>query len=279
MKSNFSRFLHYTLSHSDVREVFTSSLSLSDLIGESRSNQVANLSNLDYRVKPDNDSEGADYRVKFENDGLCTGRSMVEMLGVLAIIGVLSVGAIAGYSKAMFKYKLNKFSESFNSLINSAIQIGPDLSRSFSENEISTEIFYKLNLIPDGMTYKNNRIYDIFNNSISITYYLEPVYQNREYFIAWYMERVNNTVSQRSIEICRNAVTVAKENHENIDEVQIRAGNSDATHGFVNSGILRGDLSKYNGTKLRDVGVKEIDDFCSSCNSESRCSFFIFFKA
>ena len=36
------------------------------------------------------------------------GRSMVEMLGVLAIIGVLSVGAIAGYSKAMTKYKLNK---------------------------------------------------------------------------------------------------------------------------------------------------------------------------
>ena len=30
-----------------------------------------------------------------------TGRSMVEMLGVLAIIGVLSVGGIAGYSKAM----------------------------------------------------------------------------------------------------------------------------------------------------------------------------------
>ena len=37
-----------------------------------------------------------------------SGRSMVEMLGVLAIIGVLSVGAISGYSKAMFKYKLNK---------------------------------------------------------------------------------------------------------------------------------------------------------------------------
>lgn len=34
-----------------------------------------------------------------------SGRSMVEMLGVLAIIGVLSVGGIAGYSKAMAKYK------------------------------------------------------------------------------------------------------------------------------------------------------------------------------
>ena len=36
------------------------------------------------------------------------GRSMVEMLGVLAIIGVLSAGAMAGYSKAMFQYKMNK---------------------------------------------------------------------------------------------------------------------------------------------------------------------------
>lgn len=37
-----------------------------------------------------------------------SGRSMVEILGVLAIIGVLSVGGIAGYSKAMAKYKLTK---------------------------------------------------------------------------------------------------------------------------------------------------------------------------
>ena len=35
------------------------------------------------------------------------GRSMVEIIGVLAIIGVLSVGAIAGYSNAMTKHKLN----------------------------------------------------------------------------------------------------------------------------------------------------------------------------
>ena len=36
------------------------------------------------------------------------GRSMIEMLGVLAIVGVLSVGGIAGYSKAMNKFKANK---------------------------------------------------------------------------------------------------------------------------------------------------------------------------
>jgi len=36
------------------------------------------------------------------------GRSVVEMLGVLAVIGVLSVGGLAGYSKAMHKYKVQK---------------------------------------------------------------------------------------------------------------------------------------------------------------------------
>jgi len=42
------------------------------------------------------------------------GRSMIEMLGVLAIVGVLSVGGIAGYSKAMNKFKANKFIDQVN---------------------------------------------------------------------------------------------------------------------------------------------------------------------
>ena len=46
-----------------------------------------------------------DYKCGFATQ---SGRSMIEMLGVLAIIGVLSVGGIAGYSKAMMKYRINK---------------------------------------------------------------------------------------------------------------------------------------------------------------------------
>ena len=37
-----------------------------------------------------------------------SGRSMIEMLGVLAIIGVLSVGGLVGYSKAMERYRVNE---------------------------------------------------------------------------------------------------------------------------------------------------------------------------
>ena len=37
-----------------------------------------------------------------------SGRSMVEMLGVLAVIGVLSIGGIMGYSYGMDKYRANE---------------------------------------------------------------------------------------------------------------------------------------------------------------------------
>ena len=57
-------------------------------------------------------SRGAEYgllrRYTPRNDACSAGRSMIEMLGVLAIVGVLSVGGIAGYSKAMEKFKVNK---------------------------------------------------------------------------------------------------------------------------------------------------------------------------
>ena len=47
-----------------------------------------------------------------------SGRSMVEMLGVLAIIGVLSIGGIAGYTMAMNKYQAN---EIVNTIVQGAV--------------------------------------------------------------------------------------------------------------------------------------------------------------
>ncbi len=51
------------------------------------------------------------------------GRSMVEMLGVLAIIGVLSAGALAGYSKAMFKHKVNQSIDIFQGVLQRLIEL------------------------------------------------------------------------------------------------------------------------------------------------------------
>ena len=39
------------------------------------------------------------------------GRSMIEMLGVLAIVGVLSIGGLAGYTMAMNRWRANTITD------------------------------------------------------------------------------------------------------------------------------------------------------------------------
>jgi len=95
------------------------------------------------------------------------GRSMIEMLGVLAIIGVLSVGGIAGYSKAMMKYRINKSIEQI-SLISQNVRSffasqrnysGLDSTNSSNSNGLS--LIKKAKLVPDEMIDEDNSIEDI----------------------------------------------------------------------------------------------------------------------
>lgn len=78
--------------------------------------------NLDCRITSGNDSKVVQ-----------CGRSMIEMLGVLAIIGVLSVGGIAGYSKAMTQFKVNKIVAETNQIIATAHEYASK-DKSFSIN-------------------------------------------------------------------------------------------------------------------------------------------------
>ena len=227
--------------------------------------KFATLFDLDTPVKPECDTLGKN---------ASAGRSMVEMLGVLAIVGVLSVGAISGYSKAMFKYKLNKQAESFNMLLNTAIQLQPDLDRSVKAGgHFRADFFHKANLIPDGMTYKNNHIYDAMG-SYEIMYYSSISYGNpyTAYLIEYDIERSGNSATSRSIEICRNMLTVAKENAADLAFIQMRSGKNNINGDYDESRIYGNKRCTGNFTCLRNMGVKETDDFCSSCNSENWCA-------
>lgn len=86
------------------------------------------------------------------------GRSMIEMLGVLAIIGVLSVGGIAGYSKAMQKYRTNKTLEQITQVINGVRTL---YAHQKSYNGINASVLKKAKILPesafDGSTSTNAR--------------------------------------------------------------------------------------------------------------------------
>ena len=64
------------------------------------------------------------------------GRSMVEMLGVLAVIGVLSVGGIMGYKYGMMKYRVN---ETINELNIMANTYGVQMQQMAEEQTLPTE--------------------------------------------------------------------------------------------------------------------------------------------
>ena len=81
-----------------------------------------------------------------QSDAPQYGRSMIEMLGVLAIIGVLSVGGIAGYSKAMMKYRINKTIEQI-SLISSNVQSFFAPQKNYSG--LNQTVIKKAKLVPD----------------------------------------------------------------------------------------------------------------------------------
>ncbi|MBR2300273.1 MAG: hypothetical protein IJ870_06875 [Alphaproteobacteria bacterium] len=83
---------------------------------------------------------------------------MVEMLGVLAIVGVLSAGAFAGFNKAMEKYRLNTWSEGLTLMVWNLY----DLKK--GDNNLSDISFD--NFVPQHFikSRKNGFAYDIYNN-------------------------------------------------------------------------------------------------------------------
>ena len=87
-----------------------------------------------------------------------SGRSMVEMLGTLAIIGVLSIGGIAGYSYGMDKYRAN---QTINDVMLRAVDIITQLSQG-KEPNLEPEWGTK------GTVYDMEAIQDTTNNTWGI---------------------------------------------------------------------------------------------------------------
>ncbi len=141
------------------------------------------------------------------------GRSMVEMLGVLAIIGVLSVGAIAGYSKAMMKYKLNKHAEQMNTVINAIARNAHNFGDLGAATHL-TRIFIKMGEIPVEMIKADDTyyIYDIFGQTWRI--FINS--SNNTIFLQTDNSSSLRTSSADNLAICQNIFTTAKENAANI---------------------------------------------------------------
>ena len=247
MKSDFSRFLHLTLSYSGLTRI-------------SRWNKFANWFDLDTPVKPECDS--------IRTDAACRGRSMVEMLGVLAIIGVLSIGAISGYSKAMTKYKLNKQTEQISWLLNAMYRY-KDLLEQNQPWESFVPYLKKLGEIPQEMIKDNSiYLYDSFGMKYSIfTNGCSPMcdYTNLS---------IDMSNDYKNFDICNNILETSKAFADQLDNITIWKSKS-------NAGLCGFDGNAICGSKhdkcIKDLTKNDIYDTCQLCADEG-CSFNIQYK-
>ena len=187
------------------------------------------------------------------------GRSMVEMLGVLAIIGVLSVGAMNGYAKAMEKYKLNRYVNTYVHFFNDLLTYRDQLISHDSVKQTQlNELIYKLKLADDFDYAANSYFYD--NLSGFFTVYT----RSSTIVVDYHLEGTDsfNTTA------CENMVyQVLKPMYATI----LSVGLYRSTDGF-------GDLSFKGAAKctagancLHDMSFSQAENFCSQCVEEKLC--------
>lgn len=190
------------------------------------------------------------------------GRSMVEMLGVLAIIGVLSVGAMNGYSKAIFKYKLNKQAEQMNTVINAVAKYAHSFSIDFRYQNL-TSYFIKLDEIPTEMIRMNvsAEIYDTFEIKWSIYSLQDNNSVEKTINLAFADASSLTKNTSQSLEICRNLIVTAKENSANIYSVSTLSGYQTEEE---QKGVLYGDNACSSGRVcLKNMTLEQIYDICT----------------
>ena len=180
------------------------------------------------------------------------GRSMVEMLGVLAIIGVLSVGGIAGYSKAMEKYKLNKQAEQLSHLLNLVYRH----KASWGKNPPSMNLmpyFKAMGEIPEDMIKANSEyIYDVFNYKIGVrTNNCTPLCN--EVMVSYSLDD--------NFDVCLNMINTAKSFSDNLLYL-IYSKTTEESESQYSTRLFGDKYCKQSDKCIKDLNMSDIYEEC-----------------
>ena len=210
------------------------------------------------------------------------GRSMIEMLGVLAIIGVLSVGGIAGYSKAMRMWNSNMQKEQITQLLHSLVRLRYELPHEkTTDTQYNTiDILNALNEIPTGLTYINGSLKDKNGNSYN-GFYGQNCWQksqdDKSLVCAFQMNfsanliKTDSSLVPASEDLCENMIYAAKEIAQDINNITTFLGNTkddnDPNHW---RGYTQRQHFDYN--TIKTATPLQIKEMCKQCQEHSYCS-------
>lgn len=211
------------------------------------------------------------------------GRSMLEMLGVLAVVGMLSVIGIKGFQYAMERHRVNELTEEYISFIQNLLPYETDFVK-IKNTKSSEKALYlvpyikKMNIIPSKwQIFSGNYLRD------SIGVLLDPHIRHepgstRANKITWnyiLKSAETNVPPQRLCEIMYTRIVLPY--HELISVV---AYFTDETEGNASNISEYGD-NYCNGKSRRcitSLTLTDIQDRCSRCaDKNKRCLLVISF--
>ena len=212
------------------------------------------------------------------------GRSMIEMLGVLAIVGVLSVGGIAGYSQAMEKWKINKIIEEYSMLMAGLLEYKDNFIKNTppqSEPGI-VDFVQAAHLVPETWIKKSNiNMSDSLGNHVGIYFSSERNangYDVGDRFVFnLYFGRSNTSDNSFQYNLCRTFFkdlgVAMSYNMLAMGMIPVAQNTNYAGDSWCHGGL------GYNGETrkcLRDMTLTEISDICKTCQTTNCGVVFVF---
>ncbi len=199
------------------------------------------------------------------------GRSMIEMLGVLAIIAVLSVVGLNGFSKAMRMYRSAVQKETLEQILANMVKIRNNLNHKTTTWDNISYVFAAIGELPDGVTLKDNRLYDKSGNSFTV-YFGNNTWKTPsgkassfEYHVRVNWEQKDNLTSPTAFDSCINTLEVAKANSNEVKQVTQYIGNSEAFLSYDQSNIL-----------MKNMTAPKMHQTCKNCAGKKSCSIILY---
>lgn len=199
------------------------------------------------------------------------GRSMIEMLGILAIIGVLSIGGIAGYSKALEMWKTNKLVNEYRFLIFGMLDYIDGVKKADMPTNGFTAVVKALGLKPENwQDYNDSFFIDEFGH------YIQLFRSSNGIVFEFYLNYNKNENKNSQTYLCREIFDkLAIPMHSIIMYANIWRGKTTTPNA-----AWVGDKSCKTELKcLKDASMVEINKLCQTCSEDNQgnCSVIMVF--
>ncbi|MCM1323091.1 MAG: type II secretion system GspH family protein [Acetobacter sp.] len=193
------------------------------------------------------------------------GRSMIEMLGVLAIVGILSVGGIMGFSSAMTKFKIIKLAEEYNLFLQNILEYEMDwkqLRISHPSAELA-DVIENMGILPTSWQKKDKFILDSFGGS------MYPHIGKACFFVLDYSIKSSKKEAKTNLQLCQAMwLNIIIPNKGIIDHAWIYRGEE---NGKENVWYGVNQCTDYKNC-LEYMKPSDIYAICTTCVDDAACS-------